>query len=152
MSRSPTADDAFNLNRFVEAQSKDYQQALSELRGGRKYGHWIWYILPQLRGLGLSSTSAFYGIASLDEARAYLAHPVLGPRLRECVEAVARHGGLSAEQIFGSLDAMKFRSCLTLFAAADDHSAAFAQALGQFFDRQPDQRTLELLRARGDAA
>ena len=152
MSTSPTAADPFNLNRFVEAQSRDYEQALSELRGGRKHGHWIWYILPQMRGLGLSSTSGRYGIGSLDEARAYLAHPVLGPRLRECVGAVAMHKGLGAERIFGSLDAMKFRSCLTLFAAADGQSSAFTEALGQFFDNERDARTLEILdRPRGRA-
>ena len=145
MSRFPAADDPFDLNRFVQAQSGDYEQALSELRGGRKRGHWIWYILPQMRGLGVSSTSARYGIGSLDEARAYLAHPVLGPRLRECVEAVSMHEGLGAEQIFGSLDAMKFRSCLTLFAQAVGQPSVFTQALGQFFGNQRDQRTLELL-------
>jgi len=145
MGRSPVAGDPFNLNRFLEAQSGDYKQALSELRGGRKRGHWIWYILPQMRGLGMSSTSARYGIGSLDEAKAYLAHSILGPRLRECVEAVAMHKGLSAGQIFGSLDAMKFRSCLTLFAEADGQSSVFNLALGQFFGNQRDLRTLELL-------
>lgn len=145
MSRSPAADDPFDLGRFVEAQSGDYAQALSELRRGRKQGHWIWYILPQMRGLGMSSMSSRYGIGSLDEARAYLAHPVLGPRLRECVEAVAVHKGMSASQILGSLDAMKFRSCLTLFAEAAGPDSLFARALDQFFDGQRDPRTLELL-------
>ena len=145
MSHASAASDPFNLERFVEAQSGDYEQALSELRGGRKHGHWIWYVLPQLRGLGISSTSSYYGIGSLGEARAYLAHPVLGPRLRECVEAVALHEGLSAEQIFGALDAMKFRSCLTLFAAADGRPSVFTQALDQFFDEERDPRTLELI-------
>ena len=145
MSRSAAASDPFNLIRFIEAQSQDYEQALSELRGGQKYGHWIWYILPQMRGLGVSSTSAYYGIGSLDEAKAYLGHPVLGPRLRECVEMVATHKGSSAERIFGSLDALKFRSCLTLFAAVEGGSSVFTQALGQFFGDQRDQRTLELL-------
>ena len=155
MARSPAADDPFELNRFVQAQSGDYAQALRELRGGRKYGHWIWYILPQVRGLGMSSMSSRYGIGSLDEAKAYLAHPVLGTRLRECVEAVAAHKGMSATQILGSLDAMKFRSCLTLFAEADGPDSAFARALEQFFDDQRDPRTLELLgrssRGGGDA-
>lgn len=145
MSRSPAGEDPFNLERFVEAQSGDYEQALRELRGGRKYGHWIWYILPQMRGLGMSSTSAHYGIGSLDEAREYLAHPILGPRLRECVEAVAMHAGSSATEIFGSLDAMKFRSCLTLFAEAENGPSLFTQALAQFFNNQRDPRTLELL-------
>jgi len=145
MSRPPAASDPFNLTRFVDAQSKDYEQALSELRCGRKRGHWIWYILPQMRGLGLSSTSAYYGIGSLDEAKAYLVHPILGLRLRECVEAVAMHDGVSAEQIFGSLDALKFRSCLTLFATVESHPSVFAQALTQFFGSGRDQRTLALL-------
>ena len=152
MSRSSTADDPFDLNRFVEAQSGDYEQALSELRRGRKVGHWIWYILPQMRGLGMSSMSSRYGIGSLDEARAYLAHPILGPRLRACVDAVAAHKGLSASQIFGSLDAMKFKSCLTLFAEADGPASVFARTLVQFFDNQRDPRTLQLLgRSRGGA-
>jgi len=152
MSRASTAADPFDLNRFVEAQSGDYEQALSELRRGRKVGHWIWYILPQMRGLGMSSMSSRYGIGSLDEANAYLAHPVLGPRLRECVDTVGTHKGLSATQIFGSLDAMKFRSCLTLFAEAEGPDSVFNRALGQFFDAQRDPRTLELLsRARGGA-
>jgi uncharacterized protein (DUF1810 family) len=145
VSRSTQAGDPFNLERFVEAQSGDYPQALSELRAGRKHGHWIWHILPQLRGPGVSSTSARYGIASLDEARAYLAHPLLGPRLRECVEAVARHKGLGATLVFGSLDAMKFRSCLTLFAEADAQASVFARALDQFFGNQRDPATLDLL-------
>ena len=144
MSGAPTSDDPFDLDRFVEAQSGDYEQALRELRGGRKRGHWIWYILPQMRGLGMSSMSSRYGIGSLDEARAYLAHPVLGPRLRACVEAAALHKSSSAAEIFGSLDAMKFRSCLTLFAEADGASSVFARALGQFFSDQRDPRTLEL--------
>jgi uncharacterized protein (DUF1810 family) len=143
--RSSSVGDPFDLERFVEAQSGDYEQALRELRGGRKRGHWMWYILPQMRGLGISSMSARYGIGSLGEAKAYLAHPVLGPRLRECVEAVATHKGLSASQILGSLDAMKFRSCLTLFAEAEGPASVFARALGQFFDDRRDQRTLELL-------
>jgi uncharacterized protein (DUF1810 family) len=150
MRRVPAAHDSFDLNRFVEAQSGGYEQVLTELRRGRKRGHWIWYILPQMRGLGLSSMSSRYGIRSLDEAKAYVAHPVLGPRLRDCVEAVGTHKGLSATQVFGSLDAMKFRSCLTLFAEAEGPDSVFARALGQFFDDQRDPRTLELLgRVRG---
>lgn len=152
MSRPSTAGDPFDLNRFVEAQSGDYEQALSELRRGRKYGHWIWYILPQMRGLGMSAMSSRYGISSLDEARAYLAHPVLGPRLRDCVEAVAVHKGMSASQILGSLDAMKFRSCLTLFAEVEGFTTVFARALDQFFDGQRDPRTIELLAIRTDGS
>jgi len=145
MDPSSETGDPFNLRRFVEAQSNDFGQALSELRAGKKRGHWIWYIFPQVRGLGTSSMSHSYGIASLAEAKAYLAHPVLGPRLSECVAAIALHEGQSAEQILGSLDAMKFRSCLTLFAAAAEGASIFSKALSQFFGGHQDQRTLELL-------
>lgn len=145
MNPSSEASDPFNLHRFVKAQSQGYGQALSELRAGQKQGHWIWYILPQMRGLGTSSMSNSYGIGSLAEAKAYLAHPVLGPRLSECVTAIALHRGLGAERIFGSLDAMKFRSCLTLFAAAAEADSIFSRALSEFFGGQQDPRTLELL-------
>lgn len=114
--------DPHHLQRFVEAQEGVYETARHELANGRKTGHWIWFIFPQLRGLGVSSTSTFYGIASRAEAEAYLAHPVLGPRLEECTRLVNglvnEPGGRTAEAIFGSLDAMKFRSSMTLFAAA----------------------------------
>ena len=153
MNPSPETSDPFNLHRFVEAQSDNYRMALSELRAGQKRGHWIWYILPQMRGLGTSSMSTAFGVGSLAEAKAYLAHPVLGARLAECVGAVAAHKGLSAERIFGSLDAMKFRSCLTLFAAAAGGESIYSQALGQFFAGRRDPRTLELLaQARGKSA
>jgi len=148
---SPEASDPFNLQRFVEAQSDNYRLALSELRAGQKRGHWIWYILPQMRGLGTSSMSTSYGIGSLAEAKAYLAHPVLGARLTECIAAVSVHKSMSPDRIFGSLDAMKFRSCLTLFAAAAGGDSIYSQALGYFFAGRQDQRTLELLaQARGE--
>jgi uncharacterized protein (DUF1810 family) len=139
------AADPFDLRRFVAAQRDGFDDALAELRAGRKEGHWIWYVLPQMRGLGASSMSARYGIGSLAEARAYLAHPVLGPRLAQCVEATARHEDLGAERIFGPLDAMKFRSCLTLFAAAAAEPSVYSRALERFFGGERDPRTLQLL-------
>lgn len=110
--------DPFNLKRFVDAQAPVYETVLEELRTGRKTTHWIWFIFPQAKGLGRSSRSEFYGIASLDEARAYLAHPVLGPRLKECVDLVLSHEDVPLEQILGGVDAMKFLSCMELFGDA----------------------------------
>lgn len=135
----------FDLQRFVGAQAHDYAAALAELRAGRKTTHWIWYVLPQLRGLGRSSRATFYGIADADEARAYLAHPVLGPRLLECVAAMNAHTGLTATQILGGIDAQKFRSCLTLFLAVDPDNAPLRAALDKYFDGAPDPATLGLL-------
>jgi uncharacterized protein (DUF1810 family) len=140
-------DDPFNLNRFVEAQAKDYPVALSELRAGRKETHWIWYVLPQLRGLGSSSMATFYGIGSAQEAGAYLAHPVLGPRLRECVATMNAVDGPSAADVLGQVDATKFRSCLTLFLSVDPADAEFRKALDKFFAGREDERSLVLLRA-----
>ena len=120
---------SFDLERFVEAQTGVYEGVLRELRAGRKTGHWIWFIFPQLAGLGRSEMSRFYGIASLDEARAYLDHPVLGPRLRECVGAVLATSGATADQIFGSLDAMKVRSSMTLFHRAAPDEPLFVEVL-----------------------
>jgi uncharacterized protein (DUF1810 family) len=111
-------DDPFDLARFVEAQEPVYETVLDELRAGRKTTHWIWFIFPQAKGLGRSAMSERYGIGSLDEARAYLAHPVLGPRLRECVDLVMSHEGLPLEHILGGVDAMKFLSCVELFSEA----------------------------------
>ena len=111
-------DDPFDLRRFVAAQDPVYETVLRELRAGRKTTHWIWFIFPQAKGLGRSPTSEYYGIASLDEARAYLAHPVLGPRLKECADLVLSHAGVPLEDILGALDAMKFRSSMSLFQAA----------------------------------
>ena len=139
-------DDRFNLERFVDAQAHDYATALAELRRGRKRSHWIWYVLPQLRGLGMSSNSQRYGIASLDEAKAYLAHPVLGPRLDECVAAIAAHKGTDIATMLGSLDAMKYQSCLTLFKAAAGEDSPFAQALADFFGGREDAKTIAMLR------
>jgi uncharacterized protein (DUF1810 family) len=148
---SPGAVDPFNLTRFVEAQAKKYEQALDELRARRKQSHWMWYVLPQLRGLGESAVSDFYGLASLDEARAYLEHPILGPRLSECVNVLVSLKGVNAAAVLGRGDAMKFRSCLTLFAQLDDEGSIFRQGLARYFAGAPDQKTLQLLAARTSA-
>ena len=137
---------SFDLERFVEAQTGVYEGVLRELRAGRKTGHWIWFIFPQLAGLGRSETSRFYGIASLDEARAYLDHPVLGPRLRECVDAVVATSGATADQIFGSLDAMKVRSSMTLFHRAAPDEPLFVEVLERFYGGVADAATDSLLR------
>ncbi len=138
--------DPFNLARFVEAQAPIYSQALAELRAGCKRSHWMWFIFPQIAGLGLSATSRHYAIASLDEARAYLGHEVLGPRLRACTEAVCAHRGTSALAIFGSPDDAKFRSSMTLFSRIEPW---FGLALDAFFDGQADAATVEILRKQG---
>lgn len=138
--------DPFNLARFVEAQSSEYQQVLRELRAGRKQSHWIWFVFPQLKGLGRSSMAEFYGIGSLDEAKAYLAHSVLGPRLRECTDLVNRVEGRTIDEIFGFPDNLKFRSSMTLFAKATEENAIFNDALEKYFAAEPDARTLELLK------
>ena len=140
-------EDPFDLGRFVQAQTKDYARALAELRSGRKVTHWIWYVLPQLRGLGTSSMSTLYGIRSKDEAQAYLAHPVLGSRLLECVAAMNALRNVSAIDVLGPIDAAKFRSCLTLFLAVDPHNAALREALDKYFAGTQDESTLALLRA-----
>src|SRR5258708_16116822 len=137
--------DAFDLQRFVDAQAPVYQRVVAELRHGFKQSHWMWFIFPQLAGLGRSPNSQFYSIASLDEARAYLAHPILGPRLMRCVEELLSWADRrSAEQILGPIDAIKLRSCLTLFEALEPGSL-FAAALAAFFGGKRDERTLALL-------
>lgn len=142
--------DQFRLGRFLEAQERSYAQALAELRAGRKQSHWIWYVFPQLRGLGLSSASERYGLSGLAEARAYLAHPVLGSRLRESIHAMLAHDRSSAQSVLGGLDAAKFRSCLTLFALADPAEQEFSVALERFFDGERDPSTLDLLRTHSE--
>lgn len=140
--------DPFNLQRFVDAQAGVHETALAELRRGRKASHWMWFVFPQVAGLGSSAMAQAYAIGSLDEARAYLAHPTLGPRLKAAVAAtLAAAPGRSAHEIFGSPDDLKFRSSLTLFAQAAPEEAAFRQALERFFGGEPDPRTLERLRA-----
>jgi uncharacterized protein (DUF1810 family) len=133
-----------DLSRFHDAQSDTYATALAELRAGRKATHWMWFIFPQLAELGRSATAKYYGIADLAEARAYLADPVLGPRLEEAAEAVLMHPGLSAEQIMGPIDGMKLRSTATLFREAGG-GAVFQRLLDTFYDGAPCARTLEAL-------
>ena len=133
------------LDRFLEAQAPIYAQVLGELRAGQKQSHWMWFIFPQIAGLGQSATSRAYAIQSLAEARAYLAHPVLGARLRECCQAVMNIRGKSAEDIFGAIDAVKFRSCLTLFAEVDHGEVLFFNLLENHFDGDADEATLEIL-------
>jgi len=130
---------------FVAAQDPIYASVLAELRAGQKATHWMWFIFPQLRALGRSATALRFGIADLDEARAYLAHPVLGPRLRECTEAVNRVSGRTAHEIFGSPDDMKFRSSMTLFAHAADDPAPFRRALERYYDGLEDPVTVGLI-------
>ena len=137
-------DDSFILRRFVEAQDPIYDQALAELRRGRKTSHWMWFIFPQIAGLGSSAMSRRFAISSLAEARAYLAHPLLGPRLRECVATVLGVEGRSATEIFGRPDDMKLHSSLTLFAQASDETI-FREALDRFFGGKFDAATLERL-------
>jgi len=137
--------DPFDLQRFVDAQDRVYDTVLSELRGGRKRSHWIWFVFPQLRGLGRSGTAEHYGISSLDEARAYLAHPVLGHRLRECTGLVAAIDGRSVDEIFGWPDNLKVRSSMTLFAHATDDNSGFRAVLDKFYDGEEDPATVELL-------
>ena len=134
-----------DLHRFLEAQENSYSQALAELRRGAKRGHWIWFIFPQLAGLGRSETSRYYGITGLAEAKAYADHPVLGERLRASTLAVLAHEDKTAEDVFGGLDAMKLRSSMTLFDAAAEAAGPFRQVLDQFFDGAPDEATLKML-------
>jgi len=137
-----------DLTRFVDAQRDTYDQALAELRGGRKRTHWMWWVFPQLDGLGVSATSQRYAIKSEAEARDYLEHPVLGPRLIESVESVLAIEGRSAHDIFGSPDDMKLRSCVTLFAQVAGPGSVFHRLLDDYFDGKPDDRTLRLLNER----
>lgn len=138
-------DDPFDLHRFVEAQEPVYEQARAELREGRKQGHWMWFIFPQLRGLGHSPTAQFFAIRSRAEAEAYLQHPVLGARLRECTTLVNAVRGRGVSEIFGFPDDLKFRSSMTLFAEVAPDDAVFRQALEKYFEGEPDERTMELL-------
>jgi uncharacterized protein (DUF1810 family) len=135
--------DPFDLRRFVEAQDSGgtYDRALAELRGGRKTSHWMWFVFPQIAGLGRSPTAARFAISGLDEARAYLAHPVLGPRLVESASALAEQRGRSAVEILGEIDALKLRSSMTLFARAAPDEPVFAAVLERYFDGQADPET-----------
>jgi uncharacterized protein (DUF1810 family) len=140
-----SASDPFDLRRFVDAQERVYPTVVDELRAGRKRSHWIWFIFPQLAGLGSSSTAAHYAITSLDEARAYLRHDVLGPRLHECARLVNAVQGRSIGEIFGSPDDLKVRSSMTLFARATDDNDDFVQLLARYYDGEPDPLTLQRL-------
>lgn len=145
----PTSDaspDPHDLQRFVEAQHGTYPRALAELRAGRKRSHWIWYIFPQIAGLGLSHMSVRYAISSLEEARAYLAHDVLGRRLRECAAALNALPTNDAASVLGHMDAVKLRSSLTLFAEAAPSEAVFREALDKFFEGRADEATITRLR------
>lgn len=139
------AGDPYDLNRFLEAQAGDYARALAEIRAGDKRSHWMWYIFPQVTGLGFSSMSQRYAIRTRAEAEAYLAHPVLGPRLTECAEAALGVEGRSALDIFGSPDDIKLRSCATLFAAVSPAGSVFHRLLDAFFEGRHDGQTLRLL-------
>ena len=143
----PGTADSYRLERFVAAQDAagTYQRALAELRAGRKASRWMWFIFPQVAGLGFSAMAQRFAISGLAEARAYLGHPVLGPRLRECTEAIAAVDDGTADRILGPVDAMKLRSCMTLFAAAAPEEAVFGDVLTRYFDGEPDEATLARL-------
>lgn len=143
------SDDPHDLGRFLEAQDRDYERALAELASGRKRTHWMWYVFPQLSGLGSSPTAQRFAIRGLDEARAYLDHPILGARLLECVDALLRIEDRTANGIFGSPDDMKLRSCATLFAGASPPGSAFERLLAKYFWGEADPKTMELLRNPG---
>lgn len=139
--------DPHDLERFVRAQAGDYEQALAEISGGRKQSHWMWYVFPQIAGLGSSAISIRYAIKSAAEAEAYLRHPVLGPRLRECARAVLRVEGRTAHEIFGSPDDLKLKSCATLFAHVSPAGSVFHGVLDRYFHGKQDDATIRLLKA-----
>ncbi|MGP6156890.1 MAG: DUF1810 domain-containing protein [Vulcanimicrobiaceae bacterium] len=141
----PDENGYYDLERFTVAQARVYEGITSELRRGRKREHWMWFIFPQIAGLGHSPSARAFAIRSLEEARAYLAHPVLGPRLRQCTQLVLAHEGTPAEQIFRSIDTLKFRSCMTLFERASNGEAIFADALAAFFEGERDRTTMDIL-------
>jgi uncharacterized protein (DUF1810 family) len=138
--------DPFNLDRFISAQAAIYPQVLAELNAGRKRGHWIWFIFPQMKGLGHSSQSEYYGIGSLDEAAAYARHPLLGPRLIQCTQLVNQVEGRTICEILGPPDDLKFRSSMTLFTRAAEDTTVFNVALKKYFNDEADPLTLTLLR------
>lgn len=140
-----SSDDPFNLERFLKAQEGAYNRALAELHQGQKRSHWMWFIFPQIEGLGQSATTRFYSVKSLDEARAYLDHPILGARLCECAQAVLDVEGRSASDIFGFPDDMKLQSCMTLFASLKDAPEVFGQVLKKYYDGEGDEKTVGLL-------
>ena len=137
--------DPYDLQRFESAQAGVYEAALAELRSGRKTGHWMWFIFPQVAGLGMSAMSQRYAISSLVEARAYLDHPVLGPRLAECARVLTELSGVSAQDIFGGIDAVKLRSSMTLFARASEGDSVYQEVLDRYFGGAADEQTLARL-------
>lgn len=137
--------DVYNLQHFLDAQERVYDTVLDELRAGRKASHWIWFVFPQIAGLGHSAMAQQFAIGSLDEAKAYLQHPTLGPRLRACTQLVLDVNDRSAEEIFGYPDYLKFRSCMTLFLTAAPDNTIFKDALLKYFDGKPDTLTLDIL-------
>lgn len=138
-------DDRYNLQRFVDAQNPVIEQVRAELGRGTKAGHWMWFIFPQIKGLGSSETAQYFAISSREEAEAYLKHPVLGPRLRECSRLVTRIQGKSVDQIFGYPDNLKFQSCMTLFAHTTTENEVFLEALNMYFGGEFDRQTLAIL-------
>ena len=140
-----SGQDPYDLQRFVDAQEHVYERALSEIKSGQKRSHWMWFIFPQVEGLGASSMSRRYAIRSAPEAKAYLAHPLLGPRLLESAEAALAVQTSSALELFGSPDDMKLRSCATLFASVSSEDSVFNQLINKYFDGKPDDRTLQLI-------
>lgn len=138
-------NDTFDLNRFIDAQRAVYPDVLEELRSGRKRSHWMWFIFPQLAGLGHSETSRFYAISGAAQATAYLNNPLLGARLLECTRTVLERSGQSARAMFGTPDDMKLRSCMTLFASVAPEQVCFQQVLDRFFDGETDAKTIALL-------
>jgi uncharacterized protein (DUF1810 family) len=138
-------DDPHNLERFVEAQTPVFDAVVEELRAGRKRSHWMWFVFPQVKGLGSTAMAVKYGIASRDEASAYLAHDVLGPRLRQCAQLVTRSGAVTAQTLMGSVDALKLRSSMTLFAEVADDDADFVAVLQKYYGGERDSKTLERL-------
>lgn len=141
-------DVANSLNRFLRAQGYIYDGILKEIKSGKKKSHWMWFIFPQLRGLGQSSMSVFYGIKDLEEAKAYLEHPILGQRLIECMEVLLCHKDKSAQEIFGGIDEKKLCSCITLFSLADKENEIFKSVLEQFFGGAQDEETKRILKER----
>jgi uncharacterized protein (DUF1810 family) len=140
-------EDPFDLDRFVRAQASDYERALAEIHAGHKRSHWMWYVFPQFAGLGQSPTSQHFAITSLDEARAYLAHPILGPRLAECAGALLSVHDRTAHQIFGSPDDLKLKSSATLFALVSPDGSVFHRVLEKYFGGHADEQTITLVRS-----
>lgn len=139
-------EDVYNLNRFITAQSSSYEFALSEIRSGNKQSHWMWYIFPQLKGLGRSYNSDFYGISCREEAAAYLKHEIMGRRLIEISEVLLQVEGKSARQIFGQTDALKLKSCMTLFDAVQNETDVFSKVLDKYYQGKKSVRTISVIK------